>query len=188
MSEPDSIEKKPKTWKQDIYESLKILLISLLIVIPIRFFVAQPFVVKGASMEPTYHDNDYLIVDELSYSLGEIKRGDVIVLHYPVNPAEFFIKRVIGLPGETIIIRAGKVYVRKSGLSKEEQLLEPYIDSKTLTRADQTEYAVPLGNYFVLGDNRQHSSDSRYWGYLERRFVVGRALVRLWPLSKVGLL
>lgn len=139
-------------------------------------------------MEPNYHDGEYLVVDELSYALGDIKRGDVVVLHYPLNPSEFFIKRVVGLPGETVVIHDGKVYIRRAGSTTEEQLDESYISSKTLTQADRSEYVVHEGNYFVLGDNRLHSSDSRYWGLLDRRYVVGKALIRLWPPSKVGIL
>lgn len=177
-----------KSWKQELYETLKVLCISLLIVIPIRMFIAQPFVVRGASMEPNYHDGEYLVVDEISYHFGDVHRQDVIVLRYPVDPKQFFIKRVIGLPGDTIIIKEGKVFIREAGSQEEKELNEPYLDLSDITHSSKEEYQVKEGQYFVMGDNRLHSSDSRIWGMLDRNYVVGRAFLRLWPASKAGIL
>jgi len=114
-----------KTFLEEVGEIVRILVISLMIVVPIRLFVAQPFIVRGASMEPTFYEGEYLVVDELSYRFRDPERGEVIILRYPRNPNEFFIKRVIGLPGETVAIESGKVYIETNGERRE--LDEPYI-------------------------------------------------------------
>ena len=165
---------------------VKFALIALLIVLPIRLFVAQPFIVRGASMEPTFHNSEYLIVDQLSYRFSEPKRGDVIILRYPKDPSVFFIKRVIGLPGETVELIGGTIVVSRPD-APALTLTESYLAPERL----QNEYGVySLGEdeYFVLGDNRRESSDSRSWGVLVRSEVVGRAVLRLLPLSRVDVL
>lgn len=178
-------EGKPSFW-HELWELIRVLLISLVVVIPIRVFIAQPFIVKGASMEPNFYNGEYLIVDQLSFRLRSPESGEVIILRYPLNPSVFYIKRIVGLPGETVIIRKGKVSVRK-GEGAETALNEFYLPQDVVTAPDR---AVTLASdeYFVLGDNRLNSSDSRVWGVLKENFVVGRALVRLWPLTKIGVL
>lgn len=159
--------------------------IALLIVIPIRYFIAQPFIVSGSSMENTFHTGEYLIIDQLSYHFEDPARGDVIVFHYPKDPSKFFIKRVIGTPGDTIDIQGSVVTITgKDG--KTETLKEPYIKSM----AQNSSVIETLGDreYFVMGDNRDASSDSRVWGVLNRELIVGRALFRLFPFSKVSFL
>ena len=172
-------EEKVRTLRSEAREIVRVLLISLAVVIPVRIFIAQPFIVRGASMEPTYHDGEYLIVDEISLRFSELQRGEVVIFRYPIDPKNFFIKRIIGLPQETIVIRDGHVYI-----SNPEGELEPiddsYLSPETLTLPDKV---VTLGpdEYFVLGDNRPDSSDSRIWGPLEEQYIVGRTFLRLWP-------
>ena len=166
---------------------VKFSLIALLIVIPIRFYVAQPFVVRGASMEPTFLGGEYLIVDQLSYKFDDPDRGDVIILRYPRDESVFFIKRIIGLPGETVEISGNNVIIQRGSNVSSLLLDEKYIESTRL----QDEYGVyTLGEdeYFVMGDNRKESSDSRTWGVLERDNVIGRAYLRLLPLTKLKVL
>lgn len=166
-------------------ELLKFILVAALIVVPLRLFVAQPFIVSGESMVPTFQNGQYLIVDELSYHFGAPERGDVIVFRYPKDPSQFFIKRIIGLPGETVRIQGGAVYIDHPG-APGAALEEPYIVNHG-NGGDQT---VTLGanDYFVMGDNRPESSDSRSWGVLPRSNIIGRAFVRLLPLSSIGIL
>ncbi len=166
-------------------ELLKFAVVALIIVVPIRFFVAQPFIVSGASMDPTFATGQYLIVDELSYRFDHPSRGDVIVFKYPKDPTQYFIKRVIGLPGETVKIQNGDVFVENtSGTTL--KLSEPYVTNK----GNGADMSVKLKSdeYFVMGDNRPESSDSRTWGTLPRENIIGRALVRLLPLQTISIL
>ncbi len=142
-------------------ELLKFVVIAAVIVLPVRLFVAQPFIVSGESMSPTFENGEYLIVDELTYRLEAPKRGDVVIFRYPRNPSEFFIKRIIGLPGETVLIQDGKVMVQEAG-GTTATLDEPYV--KNLGNGQDATYSVDQGSYFVMGDNRPESSDSRIWG------------------------
>ncbi len=164
-------------------ELLKFFIIAVVIVIPIRFWIAQPFIVSGASMNPTFGTGQYLIIDELSYHFSNPQRGEVVIFRYPLKTSEFFIKRVIGLPGETVTIENGKVYI--TGADKiEHALQEPYI----INLGNGADRSVTLGadQYFVMGDNRPDSSDSRVWGPVPRTDVVGRAFVRLLPFTAIS--
>ena len=164
-------------------ELLKFVLIAAAIVFPIRLFIAQPFIVSGASMDPTFHNGQYLIVDELSYRLQNPARGDVIIFRYPKNPKEFFIKRIIGLPTETVSIDGNAITVTKADGSKI-SLSEPYVVNHG--NGSTQSYPLRAGEYFVMGDNRPESSDSRVWGVLPRDNIVGRAFVRLLPFDLIG--
>ncbi|MEK7162438.1 MAG: signal peptidase I [Patescibacteria group bacterium] len=159
---------------------LRFIVISALIIIPIRTWVAQPFLVRGASMEPTFEDGEYLIIDELSYRFREPQRGEVIVFRFPQDPSKFFIKRIIGLPDESIEIRENKIFIGG------QELNEPYL-SEALTTPDGI-VELGAGEYFMLGDNRLFSSDSRKWGTLEQGLIVGRAWLRLWPPNRLNFL
>ena len=166
-----------------LWEVSKIIIIALAIVIPIRYFLFQPFIVRGASMEPNFHSGDYLIVDEISYRLWEPQRGDVIVFKYPKKPSQRYIKRIIGLPGETIEIKDGQISVLKDG--KIQEIDESsYLPDHQTTQGEISE-KLGEGDYFVLGDNRSFSSDSRYWGFLPKKYIIGKALLRAWPLESV---
>lgn len=167
-------------------EVVKFTIIASLIVIPFRLFIAQPFIVSGASMIPAIHAREYLVTDMVSYRFQEPARGDVIVFRYPFDPSMFFVKRIIGLPGETVLIRNGLVIVESSDGS-ETVLEEPYIasENKSLESVSAT---LKEDEYFVLGDNRAGSSDSRVWGPLQEKFILGRAAARLYPLDKIEIL
>jgi len=167
-----------------IWEISKIVIIALLIVIPIRYFVFQPFFVNGQSMEPNFQNGDYLIVDEISYRFLEPKRGEVIVFKYPNNPSQRYIKRIVGLPGETVEVKEGKVMI----LADEQKWL--LNESIYLSQFIQTpgEVIISLGEdeYFVLGDNRIASFDSRKWGPLPEEDIIGRVIFRAWPMSALA--
>lgn len=173
--------------KSELWEFVKVVLISVAIVVPIRTFIAQPFIVSGESMEPNFHDGEYLIIDELSYQFRSPKRGEVIVFRFPLNLSEFYIKRVVGLPGETVEIKNGRVNIYKTDSKQISVLQEPYIPNTSETGPNLS-LALNEKEYFVMGDNREHSSDSRMWGALEKNKMMGRALIRLWPIAKAGLL
>jgi len=173
---------------QMIRDTVKFVLIILLIVIPVRVFVAQPFIVNGASMDPTFGHGEYLIVDQISYRFNEPERGDVIVFKYPNDQRQFFIKRVIGLPGETIKITNTSVIIYNDNYPEGKELEEPYLKNKPIRYGrHELETTLDSSEYFVLGDNRSESSDSRTWGSLKRHLIVGRPLVRLLPPSSVSL-
>ena len=157
---------------------------SLLMVFLVRTFIAQPFVVSGASMEPTFHTGEYLIVDQLSYQIGEADRGDVVVFKYPLIPSRFFIKRVIGLPGETVKINNNIVEIKEVDAEDFYILDEPYIEFPKESFVDTV---LADDEYFVMGDNRIASLDSRSWGPLKEDLIVGKAFLRLFPISKVDI-
>lgn len=169
-----------------IIEIVRFSIIALLIVIPIRMFIAQPFIVSGASMEDTFHQGEYLIVDQVSYHFQNPARGDVIIFRYPVDPSKFFIKRIIGVPGDTIDINNSIVTITNDAYPDGVVLDEPYIKSMVVPQS----VTETLGDheYFVMGDNRDKSSDSRSWGILQRNRIVGRALIRLFPPSEISYL
>ncbi len=169
-------------WKKEVLEFLKFVIIAFVIVVPIRIFIAQPFIVSGSSMVPTFHNGEYLIIDELSYYLGDPVRGDVSIFHYPNNKKIYFIKRIIGLPGETVTIKNGKVTIINEENPNGFTLDEPYIKETFNTTST---YKLQQDEYFVMGDNRNFSSDSRVWGVLPRKLLVGRAFVRLFPFDSI---
>jgi signal peptidase I len=185
-NQPAIEEKKPATRKiaSGIWELLKIIIIAAIIVIPIRYFVFQPYIVKGDSMVPNFHTGEYLIVDELSYQLHNPGRGDVVVLKYPLDTSQRFIKRVIGLPGETVEIKDGTVAIAKDG--KEIALDEKGYLPNLQGTAGTINVTLGKDQYFVLGDNRPFSYDSRGWGILPRKDIIGRAVFRVFPLAAMG--
>jgi len=150
---------------------------------PEVFFIAQPFIVSGSSMDPTFENGEYLIVDELSYRFDEPARGDVVIFRFPRDPKKFFIKRIIGLPGETIRIRHDTITITNEENPGGLVLDEPYTSSLT---AGNKIVDLSDTEYYVLGDNRSSSSDSRIWGPLGEDFIVGRAFMRLLPISETG--
>ena len=166
-----------------LLDSLKILLIALAIVIPIRLLLFQPFVVKGDSMEPNYHSGDYLVIDELSYRLRDPQRGEVIVFKYPLDTSLRYIKRIIGLPGETIQLTGGEVSVSRAGATPTKIDESTYINDTTRAAwnnmLDYGPITLKSHEYFVMGDNRNFSSDSRVWGVLPTQDITGRVLLRI---------
>ncbi|MBI5466301.1 MAG: signal peptidase I [Candidatus Kerfeldbacteria bacterium] len=164
------------------WEIIKVTLVALAIILPIRYFLVQPFYVKGASMEPSFYDHDYLLIDEISYRFSPPSRADVMVIRYPRNRSEFFIKRLVALPGERLVVRGGQVFIGQN--QAEPQLLnEPYLGEWVRTRG---EVDVRLGadQYYVLGDNRGSSLDSRSFGPITAREIVGRTWLRAWPFER----
>jgi len=176
---------KTKKTLENIWDLIKFALVAVLIVVPIRIFIAQPFVVSGESMYPTFNDGEYLIVDELSYHLSNPNRGDVIIFKYPNDLKRFFIKRVIGLPNEEIEINNGQITIKNEEYPNGFILKEPYVDDNFNTTYS---YKTGNGEYFVLGDNRNKSSDSRTWGLLPRNLIIGRAYLRLLPFNNISYL
>ena len=170
--------------KEFVVEIFKVVIISLAIIIPIRYFLIQPFYVKGASMEPNFVDHQYLIIDELSYRFADPQRGDIIVFRYPKDPRQYFIKRVMGLPGETVRVRDGKVYIINEEYPAGVLINENEYLSDTYTAGNKE---VQLGDeeYFVLGDNRSASLDSRGFGTVPERLIIGRVWLRGWPFDEI---
>ena len=171
------------SWKGLLKDLFTLALLIVVVVIPIRVFVISPFVVDGESMHPTFENLDYLIVDEFIYDFRAPARGDVIVFRYPDNPSIFYIKRIIGLPDETVSINHGAVTITTSD-GQNLTLTEPYIVNEDATYTKDV--SLNSGEYFVMGDNRPNSSDSRVWGPLPKKDIIGRADLRLLPLSHSG--
>lgn len=165
------------------FEFLEVLAVSLLIIVPIRTFLIQPFYVKGASMEPNFFDHEYLIIDELSYRAHEPARGDIVVFRYPRDPKQYFIKRVIGLPGETIEIASGKIKIYNDAHPNGFVLDESSYLDQDFTGGTETLTLKP-GEYFLLGDNRQSSLDSRIFGPVSRSAIIGRVWIRGYPVDR----
>jgi len=166
-----------------VWETAKIVLIALVIIIPIRYYLIQPFFVRGASMEPNFSNGQYLVIDELSYRFDDPTRGDVIVFKYPLDPSKYYIKRIVGLPGEEIRIKDGQIFIYDTDSSQEIALDESlYLSGETFTLG-QVNFSLDEQEYFVLGDNRQSSSDSRQWGALPQDNIVGRVWLRAWPFN-----
>jgi len=185
MDELDTPKKEETMTIRDfIIEVIKFFVLALVIVLPIRTYVAQPFIVSGTSMIPTFEDGEYLIIDELSYHFREPTRGEVIIFRYPLDPSKFFIKRLIGLPGETVSIKGGEVSITQTD-GTTLKLEQPYVK---FSRGDSGTKKLGADEYWVMGDNRAASSDSRSWGAITRKHIVGAALIRLFPLNTIALL
>lgn len=177
-------DEKGQTVFEMIWETLRYALIAAIIIIPIRTFIAQPFVVSGNSMYPTFHNGEYLIVNELAKYQGVYNRGDVVILRYPNDPSKYFIKRVIGLPGETVTILNGAVSITSSTRTTPLILNEPYVKNPKIDSSSRT---LDNEEYFVMGDNRAQSSDSRVWGPVPARLMDGKAYLRLFPFTQISL-
>lgn len=167
-----------------IVELAQVIIISLAIIIPIRYFLVQPFYVKGASMEPSFYDKEYLIIDELSYRFQDPLRGAIVVFRYPLDPSQYFIKRVIGLPGERVRINGGQVTIfnaeNTDGLTLDESAYLP----RAFTTGEKT-VTLRADEYYLLGDNRSASMDSRVFGPVKRKLIVGRVWLRGWPIGRL---
>ncbi len=167
-----------------IIEVLQIILISCAIILPIRYFLIQPFYVKGASMEPNFYDHEYLVIDELTYRFRTPVRGEIVVFRYPRDPREYFIKRVVGLPGETVEITDGRVIISNEAHPNGMTLDESYLDGAVTD--GKKKVTLGANEYFVLGDNRDESLDSRAFGPLSDEYLIGRVWVRGLPLSRLS--
>lgn len=167
------------------WEVVKIVIISLAIILPVRYYLVQPFFVKGASMEPSFEDGDYILVDELSYGLRDPARGEVVIFRYPLDHSQFFIKRIIALPGETVEVKNNQVVIYNKENPQGFALQESYLDSSQKT-IGSVRMRLDDGEYFVMGDNRLQSSDSRRWGAVNRDLITGKAFVRPWPFARAA--
>jgi signal peptidase I len=157
------------------WETAKIIIFAMIIVFPIRYFLFQPFIVRGASMEPSFHEADYLIVDQLSYRFRDPKRGEVIVFNYPQDPQKRHIKRIIGVPEEEVTIRDGKIFILSEG--KKILLEEDYLPLERTTGEEKI--FLNENEYFVMGDNRSASFDSRNWGSLPKENIIGKVFFQV---------
>jgi len=202
MNEENKQKTEKLKEKEEIYygvggffvEIIKIFLLALIVIMPVRVFLFQPFFVQGASMEPNFENGQYLIVNELGYKKTDLKiavvkpfkdisRGDVMIFRYPKNPKQYFIKRIIGLPGEEIEIKNGKVYIHNKENLEGFRLEENYL-SRTLLTEGEGKHKLEDDEYFVMGDNRSHSSDSRMWGPINEDDIIGKVLLRAWPIAE----
>jgi signal peptidase I len=167
-----------------VFELIQVVAVSLAIIIPVRYFLIQPFYVKGASMEPSFYDHEYLVIDELTYRFNDPARGDIVVFRYPADPSQFFIKRIIGLPGETVEVAEGEVKIyndtHPNGVTLNEEV---YLPDEYLS-AGKRVLTLKTDEYFVMGDNRSSSLDSRYFGAVTRDAIVGRVWLRGWPFDR----
>jgi len=186
----ETTEKKSHFWKSSlsfVLEIVKTVIISLAIILPIRYFVIQPFMVDGASMEPNFFDNEYLIINEISYRFTEPQRGDVIVFKNPENETQFFIKRVIALPKETIKIEEGDIYIRVQGGENFIKIDESDYLPETTQTFGNYELELKKDEYFVLGDNRRNSKDSRTIGPIKENLIMGKAWIRGFPIDRFSI-
>ncbi len=180
----EEIKKEPvETKSQSFWEIVRFIALALIIVIPIRVFIAQPFIVSGSSMFPTFENGEYLIVDEISYRLENPKRDDVIVFRYPNDTTKFFIKRIIGLPNEKIEIKGNEITITNEKHKNGFKIDQPYVKNPS---DNNIHFETKDGEYFVMGDNRSASSDSRYWGAVPRKLLIGKAFLRLLPINKIS--
>lgn len=184
-TEPNPVNNK-RTVLSHVWEWVKVIAVAMLISLPIRFFIAEPFIVRGQSMDPTFATNQFLIVDRLGYRFHNPSRGDVIIFKYPQDTKVYYIKRIIGLPGETLNMEKGVVTISSSS-TVPVVLDEPYISPNHKSFDD---FTVQLGSdeYFVMGDNRLESSDSRFWGPVKSHYIIGKPFIRLFPLTKLSIM
>lgn len=182
---PTPQQQQPKKKESFFGEILKFTFIALVIVLPIRLFIAQPFIVSGASMDPSFETGEYLIVNQISYRLGNPERGQVAIFKYPKDESKYFIKRIIGLPGETVVLDGTTVVIKNQKYPDGFALNEPYISVANQKEELPQTFTLRTDQYFVMGDNRAESFDSRGWGVLPRNLIIGTPFVRLFPLTKI---
>ncbi len=185
--EPDLNNPQPQgpSLSAHIIDFIQTLVVFAAIGTAIYLFIAQPHKVAGSSMFPNFHDGDYIITDKLSYRFSQPKEGDIVVFKNPLDESQDFIKRIIGLPGDKVKVDGGHVYVNGTMIS------EPYLKNDVITQGqnflqDGDEKTVPPDHYFVLGDNRTRSSDSREWGFIKRDELIGKVFLRYWPKETFG--
>jgi len=170
-----------------VLDFIETIVVSLAIFALVYLFLFQPHQVEGRSMEPNFQNGEYILTDKVSYRFREPERGDVVVFHSPQDERVDFIKRIVGVPGDTIEVRTGYVYI--NGQKMEEPFInDPGRVAQGRFLRENAVVEVPPGQYIVMGDNRLHSSDSREWGFVTRDEIVGRAFFRYWPMTVFGVL
>jgi signal peptidase I len=172
---------KEKKKKSSAFELLESIIIAVLLALIIRFFLFEPFFIPSGSMEPTLQIGDKIIVNKIVYRFQEPKRGDIMVFKYPLDPARDYIKRVIGLPGEKLEIKDSVIYINDQPIEEE------YLPSNS-NSANFGPVNIPENAYFMMGDNRNNSQDSRVWGTLPNNYIIGKALAVFWPVNRIGVL
>jgi len=186
--EPQTLDTKklPRSMRLWAFvENVLYIAAAIILAVLIQSFVVRPFVVSGNSMDPVIHNAEYILIDQVSYRLDQPERGDVVVFRAPPEPTKYYIKRIIGLPGETVQLEKGVITIFNTEHPKGLTLDEPYI---THTQSDTLTTKVPAGEYFVMGDNRSGSYDSREWGTLPHSEIRGRAWLRLLPIKAIDYL
>lgn len=174
-----------KSFLKFLWDLTKVTVIALVLAGLVRYFLVQPFFVEGASMEPNFQNGQYLLIDEASYYFKSPERGEVVVFHYPLDTSKYYIKRIVGLPGETVEIKKGEVAIYNSASPTGFFIDEKYLPMGVVTIGDIRK-KLANNEYFVLGDNRPVSSDSRQWGTLPANDIVGRVWIRAWPVAKAA--
>ncbi len=165
--------------KQFMKETVQSLVIALILALLIRMFIFQPFYIPSRSMVPNLEPGDRILVTKFNYYFSEPERGEVIVFKYPVDPDKDFVKRIVGLGGESLSIKGNNVYINGKLLN------EPYL-KQGIPMQDFGPVTIPNGTLFVMGDNRPDSRDSRYWGTLDKNLIIGKTIFRFWPLGRIG--
>ncbi len=182
-------EDKASIWST-VVDIIETIVVAAAIFVVVYLFLLQPHQVKGASMKPNFHENEYILTDKISYRFAQPQRGEVIIFKSPTDPDVDFIKRIIALPGERVKISDGKIFIYNDEHKNGFELKEPYEilgpTSGGKEAPQNTEVTVPKDEYFVLGDNRLESFDSRSWGNLPKKNIIGKAWLRYWPLNKFG--
>ena len=185
----NSLDDRSSFERQDVatffWEVVKIVLISLAIIVPVRYYLIQPFFVKGVSMEETFDNGDYVLIDEISSRFRQPQRGEVIVFRAPREPSQFYIKRIIGLPREIVQIKNSQVTIFNSKNPNGFVLEESAYLGEDIETVGDLKVNIESNEYFVLGDNREHSSDSRIWGSVGENLISGKVFFRAWPFNKV---
>lgn len=166
------------------WEILEVVIIAVLVVLGVRALLVQPFLVSGSSMEPTFQNGDYILINEISYRFRAPERGEVVVFRFPQNESVFYIKRIIGLPGERVVVKNGEIKIFNQNHPEGFSLGENYL-SIPMRKTDEKNISLKDGEYFMMGDNRNASSDSRQWGPAKKSEIIGEVWMRLWPLNKV---
>jgi signal peptidase I len=180
----EPVEAAKESFKSFIWETVKIVIICLIIVFPVRAYVIQPFYVKGASMEPNFHDHEYLIINEIGYHLGTPARGEIVVFKHVDTEQSYYIKRIIGLPGERVTIKDNEIYIYNQKNPDGFKLIESEYLPKTTVTDGTVDVKLKDNEYYVLGDNRMSSLDSRRFGPIKRESMVGKTWLRGWPFDK----
>lgn len=182
----DELPEKSPTVGTFLWELARVIIIAFVVMIAFRYFVAEPFIVSGNSMVPNFQNREYLVINKLSYRLGEPERGDVIVFRYPKDTSQYFIKRILGLPGEKVKVENGRVIVYNNEHPQGVVVEEPYLPNQNVTFGPSDALTLGSDEFYVLGDNRLASSDSRVWGVLPKKDIVGLAWLRVFPVNAFG--